>query len=146
MRQSSSLRPRRQDADLQPNSGGLASTGINKVTAYRREQRNASLPVTPTAVRNPENCRFCKGTDHGSNPTGEQRRQKCPASGKTCTRCSKIGHFPTSRICRAPEARADSISEQGTREERAQFDAYMSTLYLKQHIASLVDCKGNKYD
>ena len=122
----------------QLNSGGLASTGINKVTAYRREQRNASLPVTPTAVRNPETCKFCKGTGHGRNPTREQRRQKCPANGK-------IGHFPTSRICRAPEVRADSISEQGAREERAQFDANMSTVYLKQHVASLMDCKGNKY-
>ena len=98
---------RRSTAKL--NSGGLASTGINKVTAYRREQRNASLPVTPTAVRNPENCRFCKGTDHGSNPSGEQRRQKCPANGKTCTRCSKTAHFPTSRHCRGPKVRADSI-------------------------------------
>ena len=121
---------RRSTVQLSPNT--LANIGVNKVTAYKRDQRS---DVITKPMDNPNagaRCMYCSRTGHGNKPFGATRKNKCPANGKRCNKCQIAGHFSGS--CQTPKPKVDSIKE-------TQFETELSTL----QAVSLVDSRGNKY-
>ena len=67
-------------------------------------------PKTPalSSTTSQQVCRYC-GSSHPP--------RQCPAYGKTCTECNKIGHFQ--RVCRCKETRALHEVEQETIKDNA---------------------------
>ena len=134
---------RRSTAQLSP--GGLANTGVNKITAYKREQRSdattrPTLISTTRPIGTPnteEHCTHCKQTDHGSSFT--IRRKKCPAFNKPCTRCHRVGHFSLS--CHKPRVKVDGVQQNQQEDQDA---AQMLSIKSYSPLVSLVDSQGNK--
>merc|ERR1711888_247388 len=130
---------RRSTAQLSP--GGLANTGVNKITAYKREQRSDAITrptLIPMARPTGTYCTHCKQTDHGSSAA--IREKKCPAFNKSCTRCHKMGHF--SLVCHKPRVKADGVQQN----QRGDQDApQVLSIQSYSPLISLVDSQGNKH-
>merc|ERR1712208_59245 len=135
---------RRSTAQLSP--GGLANTGVNKITAYKREQRSDAItrptliPTTrPTGTPNTEeHCTFCNQTGHGS--LFEIRKKKCPAFNKRCTRCQRMGHFSIS--CHRSRAKVDRRHQ---KQQEDQDAAQVLGIKSYSPLVSLMDSQGNKH-
>ena len=87
-------------------SSGVSNSKISpyqrsKMT-YRNETNNASQTAATRSrsgwTHDDRPCGWCGKVGHGGRATTEVRKKLCPAFGKNCTNCSKMGHF--SSVCR----------------------------------------------
>ena len=69
---------------------GLASSEVNKVTAYQQGKKEDRLDGIETKKKA---CKFCGRTGHGDNPSLSVREKSCPAWNKECNSCQTKGHF-----------------------------------------------------
>ena len=76
-------------------AGGKA--GINVISNYKKANTLSKVTqTTPEPDKNNENdlpCNFCGYFGHGTNPKSHVRNTRCPAFGKACSKCGKLGHF-----------------------------------------------------
>lgn len=69
-------------------SNKFSTDSVNKVQAHNSKgKKNFTKPREP---REQPSCRWCGERQH--------KRQECPASGKLCGRCKKMGHF--AKVCK----------------------------------------------
>ena len=69
---------RRSTAQLGP--GGLANPGVNKITAYKRDQRNDAITrptLIPTTTPTGTFCHYCRQRDHGPSAAIRERKLSC---------------------------------------------------------------------
>ena len=68
---------RRSTVQLSP--GSLANTGVNKITAYKREQKSDATTRPIETPNTEECCNYCNQTGHGYKLSATTRKIKCPA-------------------------------------------------------------------
>ena len=77
-----------KDNEALQDSTSNNTTGISKVSSYRKEKINSSKPTQKNYI-----CTFCDNEWH-------DRLVNCPARGKTCNKCGQMNHFANSQKCR----------------------------------------------
>ena len=95
----------------------LASTGVSKITAYKKDQRSDILTKPMEIPDGGARCMFCSQTGYGYTSSKATRRSKGPVYGKICTKCQKEGHF--AGACQSRKLKVDSITQS---QQEVQFD------------------------
>ena len=78
------------------------------------------------------NCKFC-GSKHVND------RNRCPASGKTCMKCEKKGHF--AKMCTSTRRRVNQISTVSEEEEEMDQDGYTTEESFAVSVQAVGDPK-----
>ena len=128
---------RRSTVQLSP--GSLANTGVNKITAYKRDQRSDVItrPIeTPTTETH---CSYCNQTGHGYRSPGATRKIKCPAYGKPCSNCHRVGHFST--LCQSRRFKADRVQHS---QQEDQLETALLSIKMLPQMVSIMDSRGKK--
>ena len=125
---------RRSTVQLSPRS--LANIGVNKITAYKRDQKSDVITKPMETPNAGARCMFCSQTGHGYRSSRATRKSKCPAYGKLCTKCQREGHF--SVVCQTRKLKVDSMMQ---RQQEVQFETELTTL----KVISLMDSRGKKH-
>ena len=80
-----------------------------RLKIVKKTYKDSPRSSTQTKMPTKQSCTYCGGS-HSS--------RQCPAYGKKCTECSKIGHFRW--MCRNRRARAMNEMEQETAQDSAE--------------------------
>ena len=110
-----------QRSTVQLGQGILASTAVNKITAYKRDQRSDVLIKPKEIPDRGVRCRSCKQTGHNF----DSRAEECPAWNHKCNKCQGKGHF--AKACPSGRPKVDT-----------QFDVQLTAV----HVTPLMDSTG----
>ena len=88
---------------------GAQSTIMNSITVAKESDKIKVVKSTQTKMPTKQTCKYC-GSSHPP--------KQCPAYGKRCTDCSKIGHFRV--ICRIRRTQSVNEVEQEASQDSAE--------------------------